>query len=208
MTFDSLILDIDGTIWNTTELVAIAWNKAIEKYFPEVPRVTAQILQGQFGKTMKVISDNLFKSLSDEEKKILIDYCAEYEQKELINNQKDLTYKTVLETIVSLSKRVKIFIVSNCQSGYVELVISKNKLEKYITDFECYGNNLKEKYENIQLICQRNNLKNPVYVGDTQGDSDSCKKINVPFIYATYGFGTADNYFAKIDSFNQLENYF
>ncbi len=208
MTFDSLILDIDGTIWNTTELVAIAWNKAIEKYFPEVPRVTSQILQGQFGKTMKVISDNLFKGLSDEEKKILIDYCAEYEQKELINNQKDLTYKTVLETIASLSKRVKIFIVSNCQSGYVELVISKNKLEKYITDFECYGNNLKEKYENIQLICQRNNLKNPVYVGDTQGDSDSCKKINVPFIYATYGFGTADNYFAKIDSFNQLENYF
>lgn len=206
MKCDGLILDVDGTIWNTTPLVAKAWNKVIEEKHPEVPRVTAEILQGQFGKTMKTISDNLFGILSEEERKVLIDACAEQEQKELSENQTDITYSGVLKTIKELSDKVPLFIVSNCQSGYIELVMEKNQIQNYITDFECYGDTLKEKYENIQLICQRNNLKNPVYVGDTQGDCDSCNKAGVPFIWATYGFGTADNYVAKISSFPEIVN--
>lgn len=206
MICDGLILDIDGTVWNTTELVAQAWNKAIEKYFPQVPKVTGKILQGQFGKTMKVISDNLFGCLSEKERKILIDYCAEYEQAELKENTKDLTYEGVLDTIHYFNGKVPMFVVSNCQSGYIELVMDKNSITDCIKDFECFGNNNKEKYENIQLICERNNLKNPVYVGDTQGDCDSCKKANVPFIFARYGFGTADSYVSSIEKFSELKN--
>ena len=63
MQFDSIILDIDGTIWNTTQVVAEAWNKAIKENYPQVKPVTAEILQGQFGKTMAVIAENLFSPL-------------------------------------------------------------------------------------------------------------------------------------------------
>lgn len=204
MKCDGLILDIDGTVWNTTPIVAEAWNEAIEKLHPEVPRVTAEILQGQFGKTMKVISDNLFGILSEAERKNLIDTCAEYEHIRIRENKSDISYPGVIETIKKLAQKVDLYVVSNCQSGYIELVLEKNNIQSYITDFECYGNNLKEKYENIRLICERNNLKNPVYVGDTQGDCDSCKKADVPFIWATYGFGTADSYSAKIEKFSEL----
>ena len=55
------------------------------------------------------------------------------------------------------------------------------------------------------MIVERNNLKAPVYVGDTQGDCDACKKAGVPFILAEYGFGTADECFAKIEKFADLE---
>ena len=55
MKIDSIILDVDGTIWNTTGIVAEAWNKVIDENFPQVPHVTAEILKGQFGKTMDVI---------------------------------------------------------------------------------------------------------------------------------------------------------
>lgn len=207
MICDGLILDIDGTVWNTTDLVAKAWNKAIEKYFPQVPRVTADILKGQFGKTMKVISDNLFGCLSEENRKVLIDYCAEYEQKELEENKTDLTYPGVIETIRALAQKLPLFVVSNCQSGYIELVMAKNKITSLITDFECFGNNNKEKWENIQLIIKRNNLHYPVYVGDTQGDADSCSKAGIPFIFASYGFGQVESYDAKIDSFPQIVNF-
>ena len=64
----------------------------------------------------------------------------------------------------------------------------------------------KNKDENIRLIIERNNLKSPVYVGDTQGDFDACKKAGVPFIWAAYGFGkdvVADA--GKIDEFSELE---
>lgn len=60
MKFEEIFLDVDGTIWNTTEIVARAWNRAIDEVFPQVPHVTADILKGQFGKTMYVIGNNLF----------------------------------------------------------------------------------------------------------------------------------------------------
>ena len=206
MKIDSIILDVDGTIWNTTDIVAQAWNLAIDKLYPQVAHVTGQILKGQFGKTMNVIADNLFSPLDEDGKSILIKECCVQEQIALDSNTKDITYSGVLKTIEELSKHIPLFIVSNCQSGYIELVIRKNKLEKYITDFECFGNTGKGKDENIHLLCERNNLKSPVYVGDTQGDYDACKKAGVPFVWAAYGFGKPDDdgYFAKIDEFSQL----
>ncbi len=207
MKFDGLILDVDGTIWNTTGVVAEAWNKTIDTYFPQVPHVTAEILKGQFGKTMDVIADNLFSILSADDKKILMKQCCVYEQKALLENTKNITYDHVIETLEKLSSIIPIFIVSNCQSGYIELVIEKNKITKLIKDFECFGNTGKSKGENIRLIVERNGLKNPVYVGDTQGDYEACKEAVVPFIWAAYGFGKPEdnNYYGKIDSFTQLE---
>ena len=207
MKFDGLILDVDGTIWNTTGIVAEAWNKTIDTYFPQVPHVTAEILKGQFGKTMDVIADNLFSVFSADDKKILMKQCCVYEQKALLENTKNITYDHVIETLEKLSSIISIFIVSNCQSGYIELVIEKNKITKLIKDFECFGNTGKSKGENIRLIVERNGLKNPIYVGDTQGDYEACKEADVPFIWAAYGFGKPEdnNYYGKIDSFNQLE---
>ena len=208
MKFDGLILDVDGTIWNTTGIVAEAWNKTIDTFFPQVPHVNAEILKGQFGKTMDVIADNLFGVLSAEDKKILMEKCCIYEQKALLENTKNITYEGVIETLKKLSSIIPIFIVSNCQSGYIELVIEKNKITPLIKDFECFGNTGKSKAENIKLVARRNGLKSPVYVGDTQGDYEACKEAEVPFIWAAYGFGKPedDKYYAKIDSFTQLES--
>ena len=129
MKFDGLILDVDGTIWNTTGIVAEAWNKAIDTFFPQVPHVNAEILKGQFGKTMDVIADNLFGVLSADDKKILMKNCCIYEQKALLENTKNITYDGVIASLEKLSKEIPIFIVSNCQSGYIELVIEKNNLQ-------------------------------------------------------------------------------
>ena len=224
MKFDSLILDVDGTIWNTTPIVAEAWNNAIDQNFPQVPHVTAEILQGQFGKTMNVIAENLFTGLSSDEKSVLMKECCRCEQLALHANTKNITYAGVVETIKKIAAKIPVFIVSNCQKGYIEVVIEKNGIQKWITDFECYGNNGKNKDENIRLIVERNNLKSPVYVGDTQGDFDACKKAGVPFIWAAYGFGkdvgagvgknagTLENnadkdlFVAKIDEFGELKD--
>ena len=209
MKFDGIILDVDGTIWNTTGVVAAAWNKAVEKLFPQVRRVTAEILQGQFGKTMDVIADNLFPELSDSEKDILMQKCCEMEHDAICLNKENITYEGVVQTIKNMSSKIPFYIVSNCQKGYIELVMEKNSITKFIKDFECFGNTGLSKDKNIRLILERNGLKNPVYVGDTQGDYEACKKADVPFIWAAYGFGRPEDekYFAKIEKFCQLEDY-
>lgn len=206
MTFDSLILDIDGTLWNTTEVVAKAWNAQIKEHFPNLKTVTADILKTQFGKPMNIIADNLFPSLNQEQKDELLKLCCIGEQKELEENKEKLTYPNVVNTIKKLSKKIPVFIVSNCQTGYIELVMKKNKIEKYITDYECFGDTRLGKDENIELVVKRNNLQKPAYVGDTQGDYEACKKAGVPFIWASYGFGKpeSEDYFAKISDFSEL----
>jgi len=206
MKFDSIIFDVDGTIWDTTPVVAVAWNHAIDKACPGQKYVTADVLKGQFGKTMDVIANNLFPEISKQQQSDLMKFCCEQEHIELTKCTDDLRYSGLNETFEVLAKKIPLFIVSNCQAGYIEIVIEKTGIKPLIKDFECYGDTGKGKAENITLLIERNNLKNPVYVGDTQGDYEACQKAAVPFIWASYGFGKPDDdgYLYKIDSLKDL----
>ena len=204
--FDGLILDIDGTIWNTTGIVSVAWNKAIDISGYKVKKVNAQILQKEFGKTMNVIAQDLWPELSDSDRVILLFHCCTEEQIALRNNELDICYSGVIDSIKKISLALNVYIVSNCQNGYIELMLEKTGLSDYVKDFECYGRTGKGKAENILMLAARNSVKNPVYVGDTQGDCDACLQISVPFIWASYGFGTASTYIEKISSFPELQS--
>ena len=58
---DSIIFDIDGTIWNSTDVVAMAWNKALEKENLDV-RVTADQLKGLFGRLLRILRRQSFQN--------------------------------------------------------------------------------------------------------------------------------------------------
>ena|SRR5574344_210536 len=207
MKFTGLILDIDGTIWNTTGIVAEAWNRAVRKCGITMPEITADTLKHEFGKTMNAIADDLFVSAGKEERTRLLKTCCREEQLAVRNCSENITYPGVTETIADISSIIPIFIVSNCQKGYIELVMEKNSITSYISDYECYGNTGKGKSENLKDIIKRNVIERPVYTGDTQGDSDACRDAGVPFIWASYGFGKAENYYAAIKSFSEIKEY-
>ena len=97
-----------------------------------------------------------------------------------------------------------LFIVSNCQSGYIETFLECCGLGKYFKDFECSGNTGNPKGENILEIIRRNEIKNAVYVGDTQGDCNASQVAGIPFIFAEYGFGNADRFDRKIKNIKEL----
>lgn len=207
MKYSGIILDVDGTIWNTTELVAAAWNRTFVKASRKVNPVTADILKTQFGKTMDVIGKNLFPQLDEKERAVLLKECCEEEHKEVASNTTNIMYEGVFETIKTLSQHIPFYVVSNCQSGYIELMLSKTKMTSFITDFECYGNTGNGKAENLKLLIDRNTITSPVYIGDTQGDSDECKKAGIPFIWAAYGFGTSvTGAVGKINYFSELSS--
>ncbi len=204
----NIILDVDGTLWNTTDVVAKAWNRAIAADGHSKVRVDADILKTQFGKPMDVIAANLFTDVTPEIRAKLLEDCCAEEQRFLAENTKRLRYPHVKETIRKLKeeKGCRLFIVSNCQTGYIELVLEKNHLEPYMDDYECFGNTQKQKSENISLICKRNGLKKEetVYVGDTEGDYDAAKKADCPFIHANYGFGEVKENVPRINEFQEL----
>lgn len=201
---DGIILDVDGTLWNSTGIVAKAWTRAVRENGCPEKTVTPEMLQALFGKTMDVIADNLLPELTPEHRYSIMDVCCVYEQQALEEDECRICYPGVPETIRELADKIPLFIVSNCQAGYIELFLGKTGLGSYITDFECFGNTGKSKSENIRLLSKRNALISPVYVGDTQGDCDAAKEAGVPFIFASYGFGTANEAERTISCFSEL----
>lgn len=201
---NNIIFDVDGTLWDTTEVVAKGWNKAISEIGGTTAHITASILKKEFGKPMDEIADDLFFDADDEKRKLLLEKCCEYEQEVLIENTDNLLFPDVKQTLKKLSERCRLFIVSNCQSGYIELFMKKAGIEEYIMDYECFGDTGKSKGENIRLIMERNRIDDAVYVGDTQGDYEAAVFAGIPFIFAKYGFGNPENYDYAINGIKEL----
>lgn len=202
----NIIFDVDGTLWNTTEVVAKAWNKAISEIGGTEAKITASVLQKEFGKPMNIIADNLFNDADKEKRALIMEQCCKYEHDYIIEHTEDLLYLDVKETIKKLSEKCNLYIVSNCQSGYIELFMEKAVIKQYIKDHECFGNTGKNKGENIKHLIKRNKLDDVVYVGDTKGDYEATVFADIPFIFAKYGFGNVENYYIAIDDIKELLN--
>jgi phosphoglycolate phosphatase len=200
----NIIFDVDGTLWDTTEAVATAWNRAISESDGIDAVITSSVLKKEFGKPMDVIAINLFPDASERQRELLLEKCCEYEHDVLRENKDNLLFPDVKKTIEKLSENYQLFIVSNCQSGYIELFMEKAGIEKYIKDYECFGDTGKSKGENIKLVIERNNLDDVVYVGDTQGDYEATVYAGIPFIFAKYGFGSVENCYLAIDGIKEL----
>ena len=203
MKFDGIIFDLDGTLWDSTAEVAKTWTSVIAKYNLNRKEVTVEDLKPCMGKLLDEIASILLPELDPKKQMQVIKECCEYEN-EYLGEYGATLYDKLEDTLKELSKNHKLFIVSNCQDGYIECFFKAHKLDKYFIDYECPGRTGLPKGENIKLIVERNNLKNPVYVGDTQGDANAAKLANVPFIFAKYGFGNVDEFFNSIESFYEL----
>ena len=110
------------------------------------------------GLTMDRIADIIFSDLPKDERMKLLDMCCEYENEYLRRNGGEL-YPCLEKTLVSLKENYHLYIVSNCQKGHIEAFLDHFNFWKYFEDIECYGNNLKEKGDNIALLAKRNGLE-------------------------------------------------
>lgn len=203
MKYDGIIFDLDGTLWDATEQICKTWNQILDQY-PEIETViTIEKLSDCMGLLMEDIATKLFPELSKEMQLKVLKECCIKENEYLARNGGTL-YPHLQETLEILSKTYKLFIVSNCQDGYIQSFLHAHKLDKYFTDFESAGNTGLTKGENNKLIIERNHLKSAIYVGDTLGDAQSAIDANIPFIFAKYGFGKVENCAFKINAFDEL----
>jgi phosphoglycolate phosphatase len=201
---EAIIFDLDGTLWDAVEGICTSWNQVIESH-PECGRgiLTASELGGYLGLPMTEIARRAFPDISDEQKMSIMDECCKVENEYLTKHGGTL-YPRLEETLMKLKGDYKLFVVSNCQQGYIESFIHAHKLSACFDDIECWGNNKLPKGENNKLIMERNNVTKAVYVGDTAGDEQSARDAGIPFIFATYGFGKAVNPDYELDEFCKL----
>jgi phosphoglycolate phosphatase len=204
--FDSIIFDLDGTLWDSTGNVALAWQAAIEKVDYVTEEMTREKVRSITGMAYNVIFDKLFPYLDIEKRNELMRLCATKEL-EILHEVGGELYPGLEETLNYLSQKYKLYIVSNCQSGYIEVFLKLSGVGHYFLGHQCYGTKGNPKAENIKDIINDHQLVNPVYIGDTMGDYTSATKAGVPFIFASYGFGVVDEgMIATISRFDELVN--
>ncbi len=200
---DSIIFDLDGTMWDSSEQVLKVWNEVTSKSSDIKKEITLEDLESVMGLQIKEIGERFFPYLSKKRQEEILKECCDMECKYLKENGGKL-YEELEKTLNILMSKYKLFIVSNCGCGYIESFLEAHKLDKYFSDFENPGRTGLTKGENIKVIISRNNLKSPIYVGDTQGDRNAARVAEIPFVYASYGFGKVEDYDYKISKFNNL----
>lgn len=188
---DSIIFDVDGTLWDSTDIVAKAWNCVIAEETDLSLTLTGDDLKKLFGRLLEDIAAVIFASEPKERQLELIDLCCQEEHRALLRTPAP-TYPRLEETLKILKERYRLFIVSNCQGGYIEVFLEATGLSRYFEGHLCPGDTGRPKADNISEIVRRYGLRSPVYVGDTAGDFRATKEAGLPFIYASYGFGAVE----------------
>ena len=141
--------------------------------------------------------------ISEKEQETLLAECCRIEN-DYLREHGGVLYPDLEDTFKELKKTYELYIVSNCQKGYIEAFLDHYHFWDYFSDIECYGDNLLQKGDNIRLLADRNHLEEAVYVGDIQGDYDASRKAGIGFIHAAYGFGIVPEAQYKIQAFSEL----
>ena len=200
MKYESLIFDIDGTLWDSRALVAEGYNLQLRDEGLERLSVDAGRLRTLFGKVMTEIADELFPEFPPEKRYPLMERCMERENRYLQENECRIGYEGIVQTLQRLAKTHRLFIVSNSQQGYPDLCVEKLGLERWISGHLCFGDTGTSKGETIRTLMEREGIADCAYIGETQGGYDDVGETGVPFIWADYGFGTPDGWTLRISS--------
>lgn len=200
---DALIFDVDGTLWDSRAPVGESWNAVIERETGSRLDLSPSRLSTLFGKTMREITDALLPHLPPDRRDAVAADCYAYEN-EYLETHPGVLYPGVADTLALLSRTWPLYIVSNCQSGYIEVFLRSAGLSPYIRGHLCHGDTGRSKGDTLRILMEREGLKAPVYVGDTQGDADACGQAGIPMIWASYGFGTVSAPWRTISSFDAL----
>lgn len=196
---ENIIFDLDGTLWDTTQRIKIVWSSVAKKHNIDINKFSINDIMGL---TTSEIISTLFNGNSNIGN-LFINECQKAEN-EYLSIYGGNIYNNTISTIKELSKNFNLYIVSNCQDGYIEVFLNFYNLNSYFKDFECSGKTNLSKVDNIKLLMKRNNIKNSIYVGDTEKDYFAAVNSNNKFILAKYGFGSCKNYDYCINDISEL----
>lgn len=199
-----VFFDLDGTLWDSAENVCKAWNEVFSSRIPQLHKtITVPELHGYMGKTLDDIAALMFPDIESEKRMEIMNAACDNENAYLAKHG-GVLYPDVASTLEKLRERYSLYIVSNCQAGYIETFLGFYGLGYLFEDFECPGRTGQGKAANIKLVMERNGVSRAVYIGDTQGDLEASDEAGAAFIHAAYGFGTVNRDTPQVLSFGEI----
>jgi phosphoglycolate phosphatase len=200
---DGVIFDLDGTLWDASAACTLAWKMSFEQCGYDGSFASGKMVKKFSGLPVETVISRHFSFIREKDRGKLLRCFRENEPLYMLSVGGRL-YPRVRETLRSMCTQKKLFVVSNCLSGYIENFILRKKLKGVFTGMRSSGETGLPKDKNIKSILREYSLESAVYVGDTQWDYEASVKNGIPFIYAGYGFGTVKNADYSVDGIAQL----
>ncbi|MFV0304171.1 MAG: HAD family hydrolase [Moheibacter sp.] len=207
MKYKNIIFNLDGTLWDSRESLIENWNQVLKDQNLLKAKLVPDDMNQYMGLLIQDVLKDLFPTITENQVQEILTKIEQSEN-ESIQKHGGVLYPNVKETLERLNQTHNLFIVSNCQNGYIEAFLEYYNFQPLFTDFESHGRTNKNKATNIQLLLNRNKLKNKetVYVGDTETDYQSTIVNDLDFIYCSYGFGEISHNLSipHLQNFNEL----
>ena len=165
---DALIFDLDGTLWDTCETCAVAWNDVLVRLGIDHHTMTAADVRAVAGQPHLDGIRRAFPGL-DERYVVRVAEATALADNEAIARDGGFVYPGVRDHVPELARRLPLMIVSNCQSGYIETFLAWTGLAPHFVDFECWGNTGATKAENLGFVIARNRVRYPLFIGEPKG---------------------------------------
>ncbi len=201
MKYDSIGFDLDGTLWNALDGITEAWVQTSIKYNEHIP--TSDEVAGALGLNKFDLMNKLYPDMEFDSQMRFFDEAGQL-CNDILEQKGGKLFDKLEETLDTLSKDFKLYIVSNCQDGYIEAFFKAHKLDKYFCDTAHADARCLPKGENIKAVLERNGFKCSIYVGDTQGDANAARLAGIPFVFASFGFGEVDAPDYTIEKFEDI----
>lgn len=209
MKYKNIIFDLDGTLWDSRSTLIDSWNSILKKHNLLEKPLKEEDLNPFMGLLLPDILPTIFPKIDPKILDKILQEIMDHEADNL-RLKGGILYDRVEDILKELNENHDLFIVSNCQDGYIEAFLDYFKFHDLFRDFESFGRTGKPKIDNIKSVLVRNGLKKneTVYVGDTQTDYTSATGNQLDFIFCEYGFGELNPNLnvSKINSFQEIIN--
>ena len=203
---DALIFDMDGTLWDAVDSYCEIWNRTFRDFGVDCT-VGRDVLTGCMGLTLDVIYGRVAGASPSVSAGEFIPRLV-VNEKEMMPVLGGVPYPDVREGIEQLSEKYVILLLSNCGEGGLENMARHIGISEYVTECVSFGATNRPKDVNMRYLKDKYSLSFPVYVGDTDSDCRSAHKAGLPFVFASYGFGTCGDADLTVGSFGELTEFF
>ena len=207
MKADTILFDLDGTLWNSVAGISVSWQAIAEKYGCRRSPITDEEISRCMGFDLDDMGEMIFPEVPLQDRSDLLNECIR-EEHAYLRDHGGALYPGVKETLQILSKDHKLAVISNCEDGYIECFFEITGVGRYFADHECIGHSGMAKGDNILAVMKRLHSEKAVYVGDMIKDQLAAEYAGIPFVFASYGFGNGKlrptRWAEMIDAFPQL----